>query len=161
MSNRKSQYLFYTEYYLISGAYHIVNVVNGVLTYTASCSDHIKGYLQNKVISKKNILNELVYSNSVTVKNNDTDVDEDGFVVIKMRRPKIKNDTTTNAFSDVVINPTKKIAINLDNNLDLDQLIVTNILNGILDNLDYLDLDGRMDGQTDKHLKQTYENNGV
>jgi hypothetical protein len=159
MSSRKSQYLFYTEYYLISGAYHIVNVVNGVLTYTASCSDHIKGYLENKVISKKTILNELVYNNSVSVKNNDTDVDEDGFVVIKMRRPKIKNDTTTNAFSDVVINPTKTTAINLDNNLD--QLIVTNILNGILDKLDYLDLDGRMDGRTDKHLKQTYDNNGV
>ena len=155
MSSRKSQYLFYTEYYLISGAYHIVNVVNGVLTYTASCSDHIKGYLENKVISKKTILNELVYNNSV----NDPDVDEDGFVVIKMRRPKIKNDTTTNAFSDVVINPTKTTAINLDNNLD--QLIVTNILNGILDKLDYLDLDGRMDGRTDKHLKQTYDNNGV
>jgi hypothetical protein len=76
-----------------------------------------------------------------------------------MRRPKIKNDTTTNAFSDVVINPTKTTAINLDNNLD--QLIVTNILNGILDKLDYLDLDGRMDGRTDKHLKQTYDNNGV
>ena len=52
MSNRTSPYLFFTEYYLISGAYHIVNVVNDVLTYTASCSDHIKGYLQNKVINK-------------------------------------------------------------------------------------------------------------
>ena len=58
-----------------------------------------------------------------------------------MRRPKIKNDTTTNAFSDVVINPTKTTAINLDNNLA--HLIVTNLLNGILDNLDHLD---RMDG---------------
>ena len=62
MSSRKSQYLFYTEYYLISGAYHIVNVVNDVLTYTASCSDHIKGYLQNKVINKKTILKEIVYN---------------------------------------------------------------------------------------------------
>jgi len=139
MSSRKSQYLFYTEYYLISGAYHIVNVVNDVLTYTASCSDHIKGYLQNKVINKKTILKEIVYNSSVVV--NDPDVDEDGFVVIKMRRPKIKNDTTTNAFSDVVINPTKTTAINLDNNLA--HLIVTNLLNGILDNLDHLD---RMDG---------------
>ena len=96
MSSRKSQYLFYTEYYLISGAYHIVNVVNDVLTYTASCSDHIKGYLQNKVINKKTILKEIVYNSSVVV--NDPDVDEDGFVVIKMRRPKLKNDAVTNTF---------------------------------------------------------------
>ena len=50
MSNKKNPYLFYTEYYLISGAYHIANVVHDVLTYTASYSDNIKGYLHNKVV---------------------------------------------------------------------------------------------------------------
>jgi len=158
MSNRTSPYLFYTEYYLISGAYHIVNVVNDVLTYTASCSDHIKGYLQNKVINKKNILNEMVHNTGV----NDPDVDEDGFVVIRMRRPKIKNDSAVNVnntLNDVVINPTTTatattattMAINLDDNLA--HSIVTNLLNGILDNLDHLD---HLD-HLDKHVDENNE----
>ncbi len=147
MSNRKNPYLFYTEYYIISGAYHIVNVVNDVLNYTASCSDHIKGYLQSKVINKKMMLNEIVYNNNVVVKNNDPDVDEDGFVVIKMRRPKIKNDSIINASNNTVINSTAVInstdlkttmsntrQIILDT--DSSNTIVKNILNDILNQLD-------------------------
>jgi hypothetical protein len=149
MSDRKNPYLCYTEYYLISGAYHIVNVMNDVLTYTATCSDHIKGYLKNKVINKKMMLNEIVYNSNVVIKNNEPDVDEDGFVVIRTRRPKIKNDTAVNAFNDVVTNATNAtnaktiIPINLDNNLT--HLIVDNLLNDILDNLDNLN-------RIDKHI---------
>jgi hypothetical protein len=144
MSNRKNPYLFYTEYYIISGAYHVVNVVHDVLTYTASCSDNIKGYLHSKVINKKIILNEIVNNNGST-KNNDTDVDEDGFVVIRMRRPK-KNDALAalvpvTRVTDVPNTDTatkSTVTTNLDNILDknLAHSIINNILNDILDNLD-------------------------
>jgi hypothetical protein len=91
-----SPYLFYTEYYLISGAYHIINVVNGILTYSASYSDNMKEYLRNQVASKQVALNQLI-RNEQDAKdarvnaNPDNDVDEDGFVVIKMKRPKPKD----------------------------------------------------------------------
>lgn len=91
--SRSSPYLFYTEYYLISGAYHIINVVNGILTYSASYSDNMKEYLRNQVASKQVALNQLIRNEQdarVNV-NPDNDVDEDGFVVIKMRRPKPKD----------------------------------------------------------------------
>lgn len=143
MSNRKNPYLFYTEYYIISGAYHVVNVVHDVLTYTASYSDNIKGYLHSKVINKKILLDEIVNSNNnnCAAKNNDTDVDEDGFVVIRMRRPKIKNNAS--AVTDVVdtvaipvTNFTNSMTMttNLDNTLA--NSIINSILNDILDNLD-------------------------
>ena len=91
--SRSSPYLFYTEYYLISGAYHIINVVNGILTYSASYSDNMKEYLRNQVASKQVTLNEFIRNeqDARVNANPDNDVDEDGFVVIKMRRPKPKN----------------------------------------------------------------------
>ena len=93
MSRRHNPYLFYTEYYLISGAYQVINVVNGILTYSASYSDNIKEYLRNQVASKQVALNELVRSqhDAGVNANPENDVDEDGFVVVKMRKPKPKN----------------------------------------------------------------------
>ena len=101
MSNRKNPYLFYTEYYLISGAYQVINVVNGILTYSASYSDNVKEYLRNRVALKQVALNELVRNNECNTgvnvnANPDNDLDEDGFVVIKMRKPKTKIIKTTN-----------------------------------------------------------------
>jgi hypothetical protein len=102
MSNRKNPYIFYTEYYLISGAYQVINVVNGILTYSASYSDNIKEYLRNQVESKQVALNELIRNNECNTRvnvnnaNPDNDVDEDGFVVIKMRKPRTKIIKTTN-----------------------------------------------------------------
>jgi hypothetical protein len=95
MSRKHNPYLFYTEYYLISGAHQVINVVNGILTYSASYSDNIKEYLRNQVASKQVALNELIRSrndqDARVNANPDKDIDEDGFVVIKMRRPKLKN----------------------------------------------------------------------
>ena len=93
MSRKHNPYLFYTEYYLISGAYQVINVVNGILTYSASYSDNIKEYLRNQVASKQVALNQLIRNeqDSRVNANPDNDVDEDGFVVIKMRKPKPKN----------------------------------------------------------------------
>ena len=101
MSNRKNPYLFYTEYYLISGAYQVINVVNGILTYSASYSDNVKEYLRNRVALKQVALNELVRNNECNTgvnvnANPDNDLDEDGFVVIKMRKPRTKIIKTTN-----------------------------------------------------------------
>lgn len=96
MSREVNPYVFYTEYYLISGAYQFINIVNGILTYSAFCSDNIKEYLRNQVVSKQVVLNELVRNKNENKTNqNDSDVDEDGFVVIKMRRPKNKIKTDT------------------------------------------------------------------
>ena len=102
MSRNNNPYLFYTQYYLISGAYQVINVVNGILTYSASYSDNIKEYLRNQVASKQVALNELIRNrseNDARVNGNanpDNDLDEDGFVVIKMRKPKTKIIKTTN-----------------------------------------------------------------
>ena len=91
-----SPYLSYTQYYLISGAYHIINIVNGILTYSASYSDNMKEYLRNQVALKQVVLSELIRNENnarTNVNQNDKDIDEDGFVVIKMRRQKkIKNE---------------------------------------------------------------------
>ena len=101
MSRKYNPYVFYTEYYLISGAYQVINVVNGILTYSASYSDNIKEYLRNQVESKQVAWNELIRNNECNTRvnvnaNPDNDVDEDGFVVIKMRKPRTKIIKTTN-----------------------------------------------------------------
>ena len=102
MSRNNNPYLFYTQYYLISGAYQVINVVNGILTYSASYSDNIKEYLRNQVASKQVVLNELIRNrseNDARVNGNanpDNDLDEDGFVVIKMRKPRTKIINITN-----------------------------------------------------------------
>jgi hypothetical protein len=86
-----SPYLSYTQYYLISGAYHIINIVNGILTYSASYSDNMKEYLRNQVALKQVVLSELIRNENnarTNVNQNDKDIDEDGFVVIKMKRQK-------------------------------------------------------------------------
>ena len=139
MSKKENPYLFYTEYYLISGAYRVVNILNDVLTYTASCSDNIKGYLHNKVITKKIMLDEMMNHNHSSIGNNSNDVDDDGFVVIKMRKPKIKNDSF---FPSIPVIENKNIECNNmtvnhddDNNDDLQT--VKNILNCILNDIDF------------------------
>ena len=138
MSNIKNPYLFYTEYYLISGAYRVVNILNDVLTYSASYSDNIKGYLHSRVVSKQIMLDEMMNHNHSSIGNNSNDVDDDGFVVIKMRKPKIKNDSF---FPSIPVIENKNIECNImtvkhdDNNDDLQ--IVRNILNDILDHIDF------------------------
>jgi len=49
----ENKYLFYTQYYLIAGVYHVVNVVNTMLSYSASYSSGVKEYLEEKVYFKK------------------------------------------------------------------------------------------------------------
>jgi hypothetical protein len=128
MSNRKNPYLFYTEYYLISGAYQVINVVNGILTYSASYSDNIKEYLRNQVASKQVALNELVHNRNREVTrinaNPDSDIDEDGFVIIKMRRSK-KNKNESS--SSVCTNNTHTVIV---------QQIVDDMIKEVIKKLD-------------------------
>lgn len=100
-----NNYLIYTEYYLISSAYHIVNVVNDLLTYSASYSDNFKGYLHSKVVSKQVALNEIICNSGTSSVNNgnNDDVDEDGFVVIKIRKPKTKKSLQLQSHSQSLI----------------------------------------------------------
>ena len=143
MSNIKNPYLFYTEYYLISGAYRVVNVLNDILTYSASYSDNVKGYLHSRVVSKQIMLNEMMNhkNNAMNNGNNNDDVDEDGFVVIRMRKPKIKNDSLLHSPDAVTV--TSKIIecnsmiVKYDDNADDSLQIVRNILNDILDHIDF------------------------
>lgn len=116
-----SPYLLYTEYYIISGAYFIVDVINGALTYSAHYSDNFKGYLHSKVASKQFALNEFIRSqNDLKINDNlnDNDVDEDGFVVIKPRRSK-KNKTNSNDNNNSNDTTTNQ---NLDQNVNMDQI---------------------------------------
>ena len=154
MSRKHNPYVFYTEYYLISGAYQVINVVNGILTYSASYSDSIKEYLRNQVASKQVALNELIRNNECNARvngnaNPDNDVDEDGFVVIKMRRPKKnknefhdsnndnKNDNINgNGSASVIhdnINMDQNVSLKSDN--DIVQQIVDNMIKDVVEKL--------------------------
>ena len=144
MSKKENPYLFYTEYYLIFGAYRVVNILNDVLKYSASYSDNVKGYLHSRVVSKQIMLNEMIHHNDHNG-NNNNDVDEDGFVVIKMRKPKLKNDSFSPSIP-VIENKNienKNIECNSmtvkhnDNNDDDDLQTVKNILNCILNDIDF------------------------
>lgn len=139
MSNIKNPYLFYTEYYLISGAYRVVNILNDVLTYSASYSDNIKGYLHSRVVSKQIMLDEMMNHNHNSIRNNSNDVDEDGFVVIKMRRPKLKNDSFPPSIP-VIENKNiecNNMTVNHDDDNNDDLQTVKNILNCILNDIDF------------------------
>lgn len=144
MSRKHNPYLFYTEYYLISGAYQVINVVNGILTYSASYSDNIKEYLRNQVASKQVALNELIRNNECNTRvnlnaNSDNDVDEYGFVVIKPRRPKKNkneyhegngvmniNNNGSNGIDDVNVDQNK------NNNSDIIQQIVEDMIKNVI-----------------------------
>ena len=148
MSRKYNPYVFYTEYYLISGAYQVINVVNGILTYSASYSDNIKEYLRNQVASKQVALNELIRNNECNARvngnaNPDNDVDEDGFVVIKMRRPKknkneFHDSNSNNDNKHDNINGSASVIhdnINMDQNVTLKSNIHNDIVLQIVENM--------------------------
>ena len=144
MSKKENPYLFYTEYYLIFGAYRVVNILNDVLKYSASYSDNVKGYLHSRVVSKQIMLDEMMnhshssHSHS-SIRNNSNDVDEDGFVVIRMRRPKLKNDSFPPSIP-VIENKNiecNNMTVNHDDDNNDDLQTVKNILNCILNDIDF------------------------
>jgi hypothetical protein len=78
----ENKYLFYTQYYLIAGVYHVVNVVNTMLSYSASYSSGVKEYLEEKVLLQKTIIDEIVADEN----KKKFEFDEDDYVIIKMRK---------------------------------------------------------------------------
>ena len=136
MSKNHNEYLRYTEYYIISGAYHIVNVVNEILTQSASYSVNIKEYLRNQVVSKQVALNETIRNNNNNNNNNgkiihlnDNDVDEDGFVVIKMRRQKRHNGNNNRTTVAVTTDNDNEILTNVQEVIDqlINDIVIKNL----------------------------------
>lgn len=78
----ENKYLFYTQYYLIAGVYHVVNVVSSMLNYSANYSSGVKEYLEEKVQLQKTIIDEIVADEN----KKKYEFDEDDYVIIKMRK---------------------------------------------------------------------------
>jgi hypothetical protein len=83
----ENKYLFYTQYYLIAGVYHVVNVVNTMLSYSANYSSGVKEYLEEKVQLQKTIIDEIVADEN----KKKFEFDEDDYVIIKMRKAPISS----------------------------------------------------------------------
>jgi hypothetical protein len=78
----ENKYLYYTQYYLIAGVYHVVNVVNNMLSYSASYSSGVKEYLEEKVQLQKTIIDEIIADEN----KKKFEFDEDDYVIIKTRK---------------------------------------------------------------------------
>ena len=147
MSRKKNPYIFYTEYYLVSGAYQVINVVNEILTYSASYSDNIKEYLRNQVASKQVALNEISRNesennNRINASQNDNDVDEDGFIVIKMRKPKVKNTSNpTCTFNANASSESSSESSGYGNTDPIVKEVIERLINDVIKK--YIDLDDR------------------
>jgi hypothetical protein len=92
----ENKYLFYTQYYLIAGVYHVVNVVNTMLSYSASYSSGVKEYLEEKVLLKKTIIDEIVADEN----KKKYEFDEDDYVIIKMRKAVVVPVTVPKTFEN-------------------------------------------------------------
>ena len=82
IKKEENKYLFYTQYYFIAGVYHVVNVVNNMLSYSASYSSGVKEYLHDKVLIKQTIINKIIADEN----KKKYEFDEDDYVIIKMRK---------------------------------------------------------------------------
>lgn len=82
MKKEENKYLFYTQYYLTAGVYHVVNVVNSILNYSATYSSGVKEYLEEKVLLQKTIIDDIV----ADANKKKFEFDEDDYVIIKMRK---------------------------------------------------------------------------
>ena len=78
----ENKYLFYTQYYLTAGVYHVVNVVNSILNYSATYSSGVKEYLEEKVQLQKTIIDEINEHEN----KKKFEFDENDYVIIKMRK---------------------------------------------------------------------------
>ena len=78
----ENKYFFYTQYYLTAGVYHVVNVVNSILNYSATYSSGVKEYLEEKVLLQKTIIDDIV----ADANKKKFEFDEDDYVIIKMRK---------------------------------------------------------------------------
>ena len=122
----ENKYLFYTQYYLIAGVYHVVNVVNNMLSYSASYSSGVKEYLEEKVLLKKTIIDEIIADEN----KKKFEFDEDDYVIIKMRK------APTSSSASVVLPDPCPVPKTFENNADDNNMNATvdEIINDIINN---------------------------
>jgi len=122
----ENKYLFYTQYYLIAGVYHVVNVVNNMLSYSASYSSGVKEYLEEKVLLKKTIIDEIIADEN----KKKFEFDEDDYVIIKMRK------APTSSSASVVLPDPCPVPKTFENNENINNSngIVDEIINDIINN---------------------------
>ena len=122
----ENKYLYYTQYYLIAGVYHVVNVVNNMLSYSASYSSGVKEYLEEKVLLKKTIIDEIIADEN----KKKFEFDEDDYVIIKMRK------APTSSSASVVLPDPCPVPKTFENNADDNNMNATvdEIINDIINN---------------------------
>ena len=123
----ENKYLFYTQYYLTAGVYHVVNVVNTILNYSATYSSGVKEYLEEKVQLQKTIIDEIV----ADANKKKFEFDEDDYVIIKMRKAAVVVQSVVPLPVPV---PNKTFENNADNNNINGEIIVDEIVNDIINN---------------------------
>ena len=116
----ENKYLYYTQYYLIAGVYHVVNVVNNMLSYSASYSSGVKEYLEEKVQLQKTIIDDIIADEN----KKKFEFDEDDYVIIKTRKAAV-------VVQSVVPVPVPKTFENNENNKIVDE-IVNEIINNVI-----------------------------
>ena len=122
----ENKYLFYTQYYLTAGVYHVVNVVNSILNYSATYSSGVKEYLEEKVQLQKTIIDEIV----ADANKKKFEFDEDDYVIIKMRKAAV-------VVQSVVPLPVPVPNKTFENNENINNInggIVDEIVNDIINN---------------------------
>jgi hypothetical protein len=123
----ENKYLFYTQYYLTAGVYHVVNVVNSILNYSATYSSGVKEYLEEKVLLQKTIIDDIV----ADANKKKFEFDEDDYVIIKMRKAAVVVQSVVPLPVPV---PNKTFENNADNNNINGEIIVDEIVNDIINN---------------------------
>ena len=116
----ENKYLYYTQYYLIAGVYHVVNVVNTMLSYSANYSSGVKEYLEEKVQLQKTIIDDIIADEN----KKKFEFDEDDYVIIKTRKAAV-------VVQSVVPVPVPKTFENNENNKIVDE-IVNEIINNVI-----------------------------
>ena len=122
----ENKYLFYTQYYFTAGVYHVVNVVNSILNYSATYSSGVKEYLEEKVQLQKTIIDEIV----ADANKKKFEFDEDDYVIIKMRKAAV-------VVQSVVPLPAPVPNKTFENNENINNInggIVDEIVNDIINN---------------------------
>jgi hypothetical protein len=122
----ENKYLFYTQYYFTAGVYHVVNVVNSILNYSATYSSGVKEYLEEKVLLQKTIIDDIV----ADANKKKFEFDEDDYVIIKMRKAAV----VVQSVVPVPVPVPNKTFENNENINNINGGIVDEIVNDIINN---------------------------
>ena len=142
----ENKYLIYTQYYLTAGVYHVVNVVNSILNYSATYSSGVKEYLEEKVLLQKTIIDDIV----ADANKKKFEFDEDDYVIIKMRKAVVvqsvvpvpvpvpnktfeNNENTNNINGDIIVDEIVNEMINKTVLSATVNTIVNDIINNAVD----------------------------